>query len=247
MVTAAGLVNTGTIVLEGPFSTVLDITAPAPTTLTGTVELHGNSRLEFASGGITAIASGATLLEDSGAAVVALASNTGANSALAGLASNAGSTIFENGAALTIAGNFDNRNLLEVDESGEWREQPDRRHNPDQRRPALRRQQRTDRGRDGDRRGSLQFGPDLSHQRHRQGGAGGCRGLWQHRHRHRRGWRRRRQQRDRRGDADQWRCALPAERGDADRDDRSDQQRLSGGRRIGQRREQPDGRRNPDQ
>ena len=119
VVTAAGLVNTGTIVLEGPFSTVLDITAAAPTTLTGTVELHGNSRLEFASGGITAIASGATLLEDSGAAVVALASNTGANSALAGLASNAGSTIFENGAALTIAGNFDNRNLLEVDESGD--------------------------------------------------------------------------------------------------------------------------------
>ena len=118
VMTAAGLVNTGAIVLEGPFSTVLDINAAAPATLTGTVDLHGNSRLEFASGGITAIASGATLLEDSGAALVALASNTSTNSALTGLANNAGYLILENSAALAISVNFTNSNYLEVDYSG---------------------------------------------------------------------------------------------------------------------------------
>jgi len=60
-VTAAGLANTGTISLTGGVATLatLDIAAAAPATLTGSFNLTGDALLEFKSGGITAIGTGA--------------------------------------------------------------------------------------------------------------------------------------------------------------------------------------------
>ena len=62
-VTAAGLASTGTINLNGgtTATATLDITGAAPTTLSGTYYLSGDALLEFGSGGVTAIGSGAGL------------------------------------------------------------------------------------------------------------------------------------------------------------------------------------------
>ena len=63
--TARTLVNTGSITLQGTFGSTyqatLDIAGAAPSTLTGSVTLKGDSLLEFGSGGITAIGAGASL------------------------------------------------------------------------------------------------------------------------------------------------------------------------------------------
>jgi hypothetical protein len=49
---------------EGTAATAtLDITGAAPTTLSGTYQLSGDALLEFASGGVTAIGSGADVTE----------------------------------------------------------------------------------------------------------------------------------------------------------------------------------------
>jgi hypothetical protein len=91
-VTAAGLSNAGTINLTGSGSVqaTLDITDPAPTTLTGSLSLYQSTLVAFGSGSITGIASGATLAIILGGARVAIAGNTGSNSALTQLSSNAG-------------------------------------------------------------------------------------------------------------------------------------------------------------
>ena len=111
-VTAANLTNTttGTIDLYGNASegttnqATLDITSgAAPATWTGAANLGGDALLEFASGQITRIASGATLTLNNlnGApSRVADASDTTSNSALAHLASNAGTFVLENGNGL---------------------------------------------------------------------------------------------------------------------------------------------------
>ena len=93
-VTAAALSNAGRINLAGSTSAqaTLNIAGPAPATLTGNVNLQGSALLEFGSGGITAIASGARLelFGFNGEPRVAISGDTGANSALAHLSSNAG-------------------------------------------------------------------------------------------------------------------------------------------------------------
>ena len=121
-VTAAALANTGYIYLnEGTAATAtLDITGAAPTTLSGIYQLSGNALLEFGSGGVTAIGSGASVtLNDanSGKAVVALSTAPTTNSALTGLVSNAGVLILENGEALTTTAGLDNTDYLEVDQA----------------------------------------------------------------------------------------------------------------------------------
>jgi|GEM_PF-1470667 fibronectin-binding autotransporter adhesin len=119
LVSAGGLANTGHITLWGPDATVLDINAAAA--LGGTIELHGNSTLEFATGAITAIAAGTMLTEDSGAASVALAADVYTpNSALTTLAGNAGTLAFENGANLATTVDFTNAAgaLVEIDATG---------------------------------------------------------------------------------------------------------------------------------
>ena len=104
-VTAQSLDSTGTIVINGTAAGkgTLNITGgAAPTTLTSHIEVNGNALLEFASGGIIAVAGGGDLIVNGATAFVADASNTTSDSALTGLSSNAGTAEFDNGAALTI-------------------------------------------------------------------------------------------------------------------------------------------------
>ena len=119
-VTAAGLSNTGTIDLTGGASTktTLDITGAAPATLGGTYDLSGDALLEYKSGGITAIGSGADLSLNGALALVALSTALTTDSALTGLASNAGTFSLENGASLTTTVGFTNSSFLGVDNSG---------------------------------------------------------------------------------------------------------------------------------
>ena len=131
-ITAAGLSNTGAIAIAGAISTtfearfqaMLDITAAAPTTWTGKVSLSGDSLLEFASGAITGIASGASISvggfsDGSGMeARIAIASgDLFSNSALTQLTSNAGDFELSGGAMVnTNAGvDFTNSGILGLD------------------------------------------------------------------------------------------------------------------------------------
>jgi hypothetical protein len=126
-VTAAGLMNTGTVNLQGNAASgtsnqaTLDITAAAPTDATGTMNVSGDADLEFASGGITAIALGAQLELDGALARVSIGSGT-TSTALSGLASNAGTFLLRGsdsngagGASLTTTTSFSNAGTLGVD------------------------------------------------------------------------------------------------------------------------------------
>ncbi len=117
-VTAAGLANTGTIELTGGTArATLDIGAAAPLTWVGTLELAGDALLEFKSGGITAIGSGSEISLNGPSALAAVSGKLGSNSALTGLASNAGTLILAGGAALTTPA-FTNTGFMEIDASG---------------------------------------------------------------------------------------------------------------------------------
>src|ERR1051326_3825846 len=91
-VTAAGFSSSGHLDIEGSTSAqaTLDIMGPAPATLTGAVNLIQSALLEFASGSITAIGNGAALNIQGTQAHLAIQGNTGSNSALTQLSSNAG-------------------------------------------------------------------------------------------------------------------------------------------------------------
>ena len=117
--TTGALANTGSIDLANTLgsttTTTLDVNGSATDfgvagVLTGSVTLGQNSLLEFGSGQITGIAGpsglgGSSSLSIDGAnAFVADAGSLGSNSALAGLASNAGSLTLENGAAIATTG-----------------------------------------------------------------------------------------------------------------------------------------------
>jgi hypothetical protein len=89
-VTATSLANDGSLTLQGNLTpgsstAILDITGAAPSTLTGSVRIAGSADINFASGGITAIAAGA-LLELDGSGAVMSVSFTGSDSALSKLA-----------------------------------------------------------------------------------------------------------------------------------------------------------------
>ncbi len=118
-VTAAGLAGTGTVDLSGGATAAaqatLDVTGAAPATLNGAYSLVGNALLEFGSGGVSAIGSGASLTLNGPKALVALSSGLTSNSALSGLASNAGTVILENGAALATTVALDNTGIAYVD------------------------------------------------------------------------------------------------------------------------------------
>jgi Ca2+-binding RTX toxin-like protein len=113
-VTAAALSNAGTINLTGSASAqaTLNVAGAAPATLIGNVSLSNSALLEFGSGAITGIASGATLglLGFNGQPRVAISGNTGTNSALTQLSSNAGTlTLFDTAPLTTDPGvNFSN-------------------------------------------------------------------------------------------------------------------------------------------
>ena len=104
-VTAAGLANTGTIDLTGG-------ARPRPASIgrhrggAGDPERQAiispaTRWLEFGSGAVTGIGSGAGLTLNGPKALVALSSGLTTNSALTGLADNAGTLVLENGAVLT--------------------------------------------------------------------------------------------------------------------------------------------------
>ncbi len=119
-VTAAGLSNTGMVDLTGSASVpaTLDIAAAAPATLGGSFSLAGDALLEFKSGAITALGSGAELSLNGAKALVALSTALTSDSALTGLASNAGTLVLENGAALTTTVGLTNSGSVDVDEVG---------------------------------------------------------------------------------------------------------------------------------
>jgi hypothetical protein len=105
--TVGGLSNLGSVIVSGQSTTgaTLDVTAAAPTTLTGSVSVgedyygsnSGSSLLEFASGGITNIGVGANLLLFGSNAFVANAIQTSSNSALTGLSRNDGNLLIDTG------------------------------------------------------------------------------------------------------------------------------------------------------
>jgi hypothetical protein len=120
-ITASSLVNSGTIDLTGATSTqaLLDVTTGAagfgvlPGTLTGTVDLTGDSAIEFASGQITRITGSLQLngnkafIEDSG--------TLGSNSALKGLNDVAGALYMYDDVSITTTGGLLDTNAIYLD------------------------------------------------------------------------------------------------------------------------------------
>ncbi len=119
-ISAAGLVNTGTIQLEGStsYEATLAIAAAAgfgtAGELTGTVELSGDSRVEFSSGEITTIGAGSELSIDGTQAFVS-DGTTNSNNALTGLASNAGTLFLVSGASVAPSGGLNNSGSIYLD------------------------------------------------------------------------------------------------------------------------------------
>ena len=120
---AAALSNSGTIDLFGnttPGTTnqaTMLIAGAAPASLTGTYNLSGDALLQFGSGAITGIASGAAITETGAQSRVAIAGTPASNSALTTLSSNAGQLMLNNGATVTTnpGTNLSNSNLLALD------------------------------------------------------------------------------------------------------------------------------------
>ncbi|MBV9860284.1 MAG: hypothetical protein JO038_09310, partial [Alphaproteobacteria bacterium] len=132
-VSAAGLVNNGPIHISGNTGSgatnqaSLNIAGAAPTVLSGQVYLQGDALLDFGSGGIATIASGAQLeLQGSEARVSSgtTAADTATSTALTGLADNLGildlrgNAPAAGGATVTLAGNFTNNSYIAVDSDG---------------------------------------------------------------------------------------------------------------------------------
>ena len=120
LVEATGLVNTGLTDLTGALSVqaTLDIGAAATPTLMGDFFLANDALLEFSSGAITGIGTGAELSLDGAGSRVALASADGSNSAITKLATNLGTLVLNGGAEVVTAVGFANGNLVEVDDAG---------------------------------------------------------------------------------------------------------------------------------
>ena len=152
IVKAAGLSNTGTINLTGAPSVqaTLDIAGAAPTTLIGVNNLTNDALLEYGSGAISGIGSGATLYLDGAKSRVALASATGGNSALTTLASNAGTLRLDAGALVHTTAALSNSGTHRGRRRQRQRRQPaDHRRDLDQWRHDYDRQYRAQRGDDG--------------------------------------------------------------------------------------------------
>jgi hypothetical protein len=115
-VTVGGLGTPGTIFLDGgPGRATLDVLGAALPTVTSTIELDGDSLIEFGSGSIAAIAGGGEIDLDGPGTHIALRSNTAASGALAKLGSNAGELIMTDGAAVATTVGFVNNGTLDID------------------------------------------------------------------------------------------------------------------------------------
>jgi fibronectin-binding autotransporter adhesin len=116
----AHLVNSGTINIEAysdfsPTEAILNDTGDAaPDTLAAGVSLNlsGNALLEYASGGITSIGSGAQISLNGTQARIANASDTTTNSALTGLVSNAGTLTLTDATVADGESDFTNSGTL---------------------------------------------------------------------------------------------------------------------------------------
>ncbi len=131
LVTAASLVNTGSISLVGNVTkgieATLDIAAAAPTTLTGFYDLGGrdshggDSLLEFGSGKILSIAANAELYLANPTSFVADADDTSHDSALINLASNAGDLELQDAAApVKLSGGLTNTGTIDLDTNTDY-------------------------------------------------------------------------------------------------------------------------------
>jgi len=122
-IVAAALKNAGTIDLTGTSvaQALLDITGAAGFgtvgTVTGTVNLAGDTAIEFASGEINAIASGATLHLNGNKAFVEDSTALGKNSALTGLSNVSGAFFLDNKAAVST-GALANHGFIALDING---------------------------------------------------------------------------------------------------------------------------------
>ena len=122
-VKVAGLASTGAITLIGGASAsseaLVNDTGAAgfgmAGVLSGTVNLSGASLIEFASGEISSIASGASLTLNGAQAFLADASSLTSNSALTGLTSNAGTLTLNSGASVATLGPLANTGTIELD------------------------------------------------------------------------------------------------------------------------------------
>jgi hypothetical protein len=117
-VSAADLTNTGTITIEGGSAgqAALIVNDSAPSTWAGELDISGNGLLQFGSGGITAIDSGASINLSGPHARVALSGAPSSNSALAELASNDGQLELLGG-FLTTTTDFLNSGTLLLDDT----------------------------------------------------------------------------------------------------------------------------------
>jgi hypothetical protein len=142
MVTAASLANTSTIDLTGAsgHQALFDVTTGAAGfgtagTVTGEVDLAGNSAIEFAGGQISTIAGGLTL--DGNDAFVEDSTALGSNSALTGLSDVSGGLFLGDGAAVSTTGPLANSGSVILDyQYGRGGSTPVDRRRPDQRRHA---------------------------------------------------------------------------------------------------------------
>ena len=123
-VTAQGLSNTaaGEINIDGGSTNqaLLNITgaAGAPATWTGILNISGDGVLEFSSGSIGTIASGAEIILSGSEAWVADEGALTGNTALSGLSNIAGELALQDGASLTTSGNLTNSGALDVNDGG---------------------------------------------------------------------------------------------------------------------------------
>ena len=119
-VTAAALDNTGVIQLTGSSANqaLLDVTGGAgfgtAGVLSGTVQLSGDSAIEFASGQITSLAASSFLELGGSDAFIEDSSAPGSNSALAGLAEVAGNLELDSGASLSTRGALTNNGVVSL-------------------------------------------------------------------------------------------------------------------------------------
>jgi autotransporter family porin len=121
-VTANALVDTGSIYLDGGPSAagnaLLNIKGAAPASLAGSLSLIGHAAVDFASGGITTIASGGSLSLNGAFAYVADGA-TASNNALSGLATVDGDLSLLGGAKVSTTGPMaiNDYNSVDVDDS----------------------------------------------------------------------------------------------------------------------------------
>ena len=122
-VKAKGLVNDGALVVQGNGASgnkALLLSGAAAPTLAGSVLVSGDAMLQFGSGRITTVASGASLeLDGAGAQIL---TDGGASSALSGLSANdgtltlqGGSTLGAGGVTVTTTKDLTNTGILNID------------------------------------------------------------------------------------------------------------------------------------